>query len=291
MSGTEANLPAEPADRWALIEAAVADWLSAKGSRSDHTMRTYRDALARAARDLDIRTLARVTPGQAAALYRQWCDRYDLATANQTVSALSSFWRDQADAGRLPLLNPWVGFKRKKPPLATTKRVLSEDEVRRFFAAAPPGPERICTRFLYFTGARISGALALRWEDFREDANGVLVQLYEKGSRSRTVRVHPTAWAELQPLRAGKGRHDHVWDFSRQHAWHYMQKVAHRAGLADRIVSPHVLRHSHATHALAHGANLLEIQRNLGHKQLDTTRIYIDLSPGKGSEAYLPDDI
>lgn len=284
-------LPAESLDRWALIESVVADWLSVKGSRSERTMATYRAALARALRDLDIRSLARVTPGQAATLYRQWCDRYDLATANQTSSALSSFWADQAAAGRLPSANPWRAFRRKRPPLATTKRVLSEAELRRFFDAAPPGPERICCRFLYFTGARISGALGLRWDDFRQDADGTLVQLYEKGSKSRTVRVLPIAWHELQPLRAGKGPRDKVWDLSRQQVWHYMQKVAHRAGLADRIVSPHVLRHSHATHALAHGANLLEIQRNLGHKQLDTTRIYIDLSPGKGSEAYLPEDI
>ena len=68
-----------------------------------------------------------------------------------------------------------------------------------------------------------------------------------------------------------------------------MQEAARRAGLEHRIVSPHVLRHSHATHALEAGANLVAVKENLGHARLDTTQIYLNLRPGPRSEAYLED--
>ena len=67
-----------------------------------------------------------------------------------------------------------------------------------------------------------------------------------------------------------------------------MQKAAQAAGLADRIASPHVLRHCHATHALEAGANLFEVQEQLGHARLDTTRIYLHLAPGPRSGRFVP---
>lgn len=57
----------------------------------------------------------------------------------------------------------------------------------------------------------------------------------------------------------------------------------------DRVISPHVLRHSHASISLERGANIVQIQENLGHASLTTTQRYVHLAPGSRTEEFLPD--
>ncbi len=72
-------------------------------------------------------------------------------------------------------------------------------------------------------------------------------------------------------------------------AWHIVHRAAEGAGL-EKQVSPHWLRHAHATHALSHGAQPHVVQITLGHKSLATTSEYIHLLPGQNtSSSFLPD--
>jgi len=268
------------------INALARDWLAQKSVASPHTAATYRQAIVRATRDFTLDALPGMSRGQAAHWYTVWCSRYGVSTANVMAAALRTFWDDHAD--RLPAVNPWV-FRRKRPPDTTHQRVLTRREVERLFAATPPGPDRVLFLLLYRTGLRISEALALTWADFQIGPDGVRCTVYGKGGRSRTVFVMPDLWDALQTLPTAGQRQARLFPgITRSIAWKHLRQCAHRAGLRDRIVSPHVLRHSFATHALEGGANVVQVQQALGHKRLDTTQIYVNLRPGTEAWAAVP---
>jgi integrase/recombinase XerD len=72
---------------------------------------------------------------------------------------------------------------------------------------------------------------------------------------------------------------------SRQGCFNVVKATARRAGLEDRV-SPHVLRHSCATHMLEHGADIRVVQELLGHATLSTTQVYTKVSPRRLREAF-----
>jgi len=274
----------------------VAAWLAPLRTRSPHTAQTYGDALARAHDDI-VRAggLRNLTPEMAAALYDQWLTRYSPATAALTCAALSSFWRflERRRLVRGLPPNPWQEVRRRRPRDRRAERILTEAEVRALLAAASPHRDAVLFRFCYYTGARISEALGVRWEHFSRGQDGQwYCTLYGKGGKTRTVAIRPSLWASLATL-PGWGepahRRDRVWPITRKTAWAQLRRAAARAGLGGRIISPHVLRHCHATHALEHGAALPDVQAQLGHARLDTTATYLHLRPGRRSEAVLPE--
>ncbi len=162
--------------------------------------------------------------------------------------------------------------------------------------------DRALLQLLYATGARISEAVGLSIGDL--DLDGRLVRLYGKGGRERIVpfgsgaaealddwfstggraRLVPVRWrrrsdadAVFLNLRGGR--------LTRQAAWLVVKKYGERAGVADRL-SPHVLRHSCATHLLDHGADLRVVQELLGHVSISTTQVYTKVSQERLFDVY-----
>jgi integrase/recombinase XerD len=179
----------------------------------------------------------------------------------------------------------------------TLPRVLSEDEVDRLLAAcAPGGPmgarqraAQAAIEILYATGMRVSEMLALRRESLATDAPMLLVR--GKGGRERVVPLSDAARfaaAELVAERqaetgAGTPCAESPWLFAgrdprkpltRQGFDLILAEAARCAGIATDRVSPHVLRHSFASHMLARGADLRSLQMLLGHADIATTQIY-----------------
>ena len=155
---------------------------------------------------------------------------------------------------------------------------------------------------LYATGARISEAVGLSIGEIDLDAR--LVRLYGKGSKERIVpfgssaasalddwfspsgraRIVPARWrrrddAEAVFLNTRGGR------LTRQAAWQVIKKYGMKAGIGDQL-SPHVLRHSCATHLLDHGADLRVVQEMLGHASVSTTQIYTKVSQERLMDVY-----
>lgn len=155
---------------------------------------------------------------------------------------------------------------------------------------------------LYATGARISEAVGLSIGEIDLDAR--LVRLYGKGSKERIVpfgssaasaldewfspsgrvRIAPAQWrsrddAEAVFLNTRGGR------LTRQAAWQVIKKYGVRAGIGEEL-SPHVLRHSCATHLLDHGADLRVVQEMLGHVSISTTQIYTKVSQERLWDVY-----
>ncbi len=162
--------------------------------------------------------------------------------------------------------------------------------------------DRALLELLYATGARISEVVGLSIGDL--DVDQRLVRLYGKGSKERIVpfgsaaaealgewfsplgrvKMVPVQWARRNDaeavflnLRGGR--------LSRQAAWLVVKKYARRAGL-DESMSPHVLRHSCATHLLDHGADLRVVQEMLGHASISTTQLYTRVSQERLWDVY-----
>ena len=155
---------------------------------------------------------------------------------------------------------------------------------------------------LYATGARISEAVGLSIGEIDLDAR--LVRLYGKGAKERIVPFGSTAAAALDDWFSPSGRARIVPDqwrrrddaeavflntrggrLTRQAAWQMIKKYGRRAGIGDEL-SPHVLRHSCATHLLDHGADLRVVQEMLGHASISTTQIYTKVSQERLWDVY-----
>ncbi len=175
------------------------------------------------------------------------------------------------------------------PPrlLQQLPKVLSEAQVAALLAVpdttTPLGlRDKAMVELLYATGLRVSELVSLSLPQLRLDA-GFLVA-FGKGSKERIVPVGEAAerWLEryLSEVRLGlvAGRHDKVFanrfgkPLSRQGFWKILRNYGQQVGIKD--LSPHVLRHSFATHLLEHGADLRSVQAMLGHANVSTTQIY-----------------
>jgi len=147
--------------------------------------------------------------------------------------------------------------------------------------------DRALLELLYATGMRASECLGLRLEDINVTAG--YVTCTGKGRKQRLVPVGGEAllWtqrycAEVRPRlvrRRDAGRlfvNPRGLPLSRQSLWTIVRRAASRAGI-HRRVSPHVLRHSFASHLLEGGADLRAVQVMLGHADIGTTQIYTHL--------------
>ena len=204
----------------------------------------------------------------------------------RALSAIRGFYENLVTVGERKD-NPAVNLLPPKlwKPLP---KVLSEDEVEALLAAPDVGTplgarDRAMLELLYATGLRVSELVGLTLPQLRLDV-GFLIA-FGKGSKERVVPVGEQAemWVQryLREVRPGlvRGRHQAVFankdgdPMSRVGFWMLVKKHGLRAGIGAEI-SPHVLRHSFATHLLEHGADLRAVQAMLGHADISTTQIY-----------------
>lgn len=157
--------------------------------------------------------------------------------------------------------------------------------------------DRALLEVLYGTGARISEAVGLTVDDL-DRAEG-LVRLNGKGGKQRIVPVGSYAARAVEaylvrgrPALAGRGSgvpalflNARGGRLSRQSAWTVLQTAAARAGLGAHV-SPHVLRHSFATHLLDGGADVRVVQELLGHASVTTTQVYTLVTVERLREVY-----
>lgn len=266
-------------------------WRRGQAVRSTDTGQAYYSSVLRVEAEVLAKGAPYITPTDAQAMAAGWYATMAPATVNLTLAALGALWDSMAQDGLYRGPNPWRDhIRRRRPQTRVAARLLSPGEVERLVLAADPGIPRTFIRFLYATAARVSEAVQLRWENCRVEDGVAFCTLFGKGRKERTVRIRPFVWAEMcaLPTREAGPRY-RVFDVSRTGAWRIVRRAAEVAGFGDRGVSPHWLRHCHASHALNAGADIVRVQKMLGHARLDTTRIYAKLRPGPLSEDYLED--
>jgi integrase/recombinase XerD len=283
-------------------------WMSTERGRALNTVSAYRrdleqyciwlqerasslSAVQRA--DLDDFVHARRSGGAAA------------SSVARQLAAIRMFHRFLVEEGRRSD-DPSADVDGVKVP-AGIPHPLTEEEVGRLLGSvtgADPTSlrDRALLEFLYATGARISEVCGLSLSDLDRDAQ--LVRLFGKGSKERIVPYGRHAAAALalwlskhgrlrmEPMRwARRGDSDAVFlntrgrRLTRQSAWAIVDKHGERTGLSDKL-SPHVLRHSCATHLLDHGADLRVVQELLGHASISTTQVYTHVSQQRLLQVY-----
>jgi integrase/recombinase XerD len=141
---------------------------------------------------------------------------------------------------------------------------------------------------LYSCGLRVSELTGLPWRNV--DPHEALVKVLGKGNKERLIPVGEPAILlvrryvrEARPVFDPDGRSPALFisrrgrQMTRQNFWNRLREHASAAGIPGKV-SPHVLRHSFATHLLEHGADLRAVQAMLGHADLTTTQIYTHVS-------------
>jgi integrase/recombinase XerD len=162
----------------------------------------------------------------------------------------------------------------------------------------PGRRDRALLEFLYGTGARVSETVGVDLGDV--DLEDRLAKVTGKGSRQRLVPLGTKAveairfWLpDRMELVSRKTPGDPLFinlrggRLSRQGMFEIVKKHASRAGIERKRVSPHVLRHSAATHMVEAGADLRTVQEMLGHATISTTQVYTRVSPAHVMEIYV----
>lgn len=297
--------PAELAVERRVLDATNR-WLAARPGWTSHEYYREFDRLARwwKKRGEPLATLPLLTDADAQEFARYLVERMGPAGVSRTLAALSSLWRYLQTEG-LTDTNPWRPSNVPRPPVPdrTADRILSEEEVQRMIAAAEAPQERALVLLLYHTGLRISEAVRARWEHVHRTPYGWTLTVQGKGGKTRTVGISVEALRACLALHDAMGvapgspqarwllpGHSRDGHLARTSAERIIARVAKRAGVRSslRPVSPHWLRHAHATHALQRGADVATVRAQLGHADLRTTTRYLHAQPEVTSTDFLP---
>ncbi len=173
------------------------------------------------------------------------------------------------------------------------ERILPEETVIRMVTGEARPRNRALLRVLYGAGLRVSELTGLRWRDVSERDDTAQITVYGKGGKTRHVLLSAGTWEALLEIRGDAGPDDAVFRSSRgggpldaRQARRIVAAAALRAGI-DAKVSPHWLRHAHASHALDRGAAIHLVQATLGHSSVATTGRYLHARPTESSSKYL----
>jgi integrase/recombinase XerD len=273
--------------RW---RAPFLDYLRLECHHSLHTVAAYGRDLRRFERWLGSRCIPDLSIAELSN-YAAWLHDQQLAPASiaRHLVSLKMFFRYLQLEGVLrENLAELLGSQKlwQRVP-----EVMSPGRVDQFLRS--PGPEdalavrdRALLELMYATGCRASEVSQLTMEDVRLDARYCVC--HGKGDKQRIVPLSESAVAairtyvaELRPqLIAGAAREVN-WLFvsrsgrriRREGIWELVKKYARRCAAGVRV-SPHTLRHSFATHLLAGGADLRQVQELLGHANISTTQVY-----------------
>lgn len=275
-------------------------WLRVERGRASNTVASYRRDLARA--DAHLRagrsSLVGATGKDLAGFiaHLQASGEAAASTARR-LAALRMFF-GYLVSEEIVTVDPTAHLEGIRVAAGVPKPLTMEETERLLSSITGDEPrdvrDRALLEFLYATGARISEACGLNLDDL--DLRDRVVRLFGKGSKERVVPIGRVAAESLRAYleegaRAGlvpaswKSGQDRSAVFltntgrrlNRQKAWDVVRTAGRRAGV-DGEMSPHVLRHTCATHMLEHGADLRIVQEMLGHATISTTQIYTKVS-------------
>lgn len=231
------------------------------------------------------------------------------ASINRAISALTSFYLYLGI--EYEIANPMQAVERRKLTRKLPK-ALTVSEITSLIDATKRLDNPISLRdfalleLLYGTGARVSEVIGINLNDIAsstDDQSAVsTVKLRGKGSKERIVPIGSYAMKALseyltrtRPALAEKSKQKNAnaalflnsrgTRLSRVSAWQIVSDAADATGLRGKI-SPHVFRHSYATHLLDGGADIRVVQELLGHASVTTTQIYTLVTIDKVREAY-----
>jgi integrase/recombinase XerD len=304
-----------PDDELARLLAEHDDWLTVERGLAANSLAAYRRDLRRYAAFLRARgedDPARIDEDAVHAHVRHLESLVDddgrrvLAPASvaRALVAVRSFHRFCAREGLVDS-DPSEDVGAPRVPQGIPK-ALDEADVEQLLTAVTGNQplaqrDRALLELLYGTGIRISEAVGLDLSEL--DLEDGMVRVVGKGNKERVVPLGREAQRALAAylgdgrlaLRRTRASRPRDADavilnarggrISRQACWQIVRRAGERVALGERL-SPHVLRHSCATHMLDHGADLRVVQELLGHASISTTQVYTKVTPSRLRAVY-----
>lgn len=210
-----------------------------------------------------------------------------------------------------------VGSMVKVPKLKNVlaERIMSEEQVFTMLAKETNMRNHALLRLLYASGIRVSELCDLTWNDVQPYGDTGQITVFGKGDKTRAILLTKETYKELMQLHGdypstspvfrsrggGRGKSGRKLDPSQ--VARIVEQAAIRAKIATYIetvmkngkqvkqvhsrVSPHWMRHAHASHALENGASIALVKDTLGHGSIETTAGYTHARPGASSAQYL----
>jgi len=198
-----------------------------------------------------------------------------------------------------------IGAVVKLPKLENTlaERIMSEQQIAKMFALENSPRNHAILILLYRAGLRAEELCNLTWAKLQARAESGQVAVFGKGKKTRFVLLDRATWDEVMHLhtsfdtpdsyvfqsRQARSRTDHKGDNKRMDEsmiHRIVRTAATRAGIVANV-SPHWMRHAHATHSLERGAPITLVQDTLGHSSIETTAKYTHVRPNASSGQYL----
>lgn len=280
------------------------DHLSIERGFSDNTISSYKNDLLQYLDFLKKRGIAsfnQITNNDISSyIVKLKTSDLNATTINRKLASLKAFYRFLIHEGFIetdPIINlssSKIGFK--LPKFLTYQEVetlLNQPDIHTTLGLR----DKAMLEFLYATGVRVSELISLKTVDISLDIG--FARVFGKGSKERIVPLGQTAtnWIiryieEIRPLLIKKGdlndilflnrRGQHL---TRQRLWMIIKGYALLSGI-KKSISPHVIRHSFATHLLNNDADLRSVQEMLGHVDISTTQIYTHLNQARLKEVH-----
>ncbi len=229
------------------------------------------------------------------------------ASINRIESTLRTFFKYlQLEHG---LADPTLEIESSKAARRLPKALSVEDIIKLIAAALHEGQpitlrDQTMVELLYSSGARVSELIGINMADVSlvksEDGEITTLKLRGKGGKERVVplgafatkaideyktRIRPELAAKNSKANSALFLNSRGGRITRQSAWNIVLKAAESAGISQKV-TPHVFRHSYATHLLDGGADIRVVQELLGHASVTTTQIYTLITIDRVRESY-----
>ena len=273
-----------------------------------NSIAAYRRDLTKFAAFLNGRSLSEVDPETITKFETTLREaQLSVASINRVDSTLRSFFKHlQQEYG---YADPTLEISPKKSARRLPKALTIAQIVSMIDAALRDGQpitvrDQAMLELLYSSGARVSELIGINMNDLStiETDDGIIstLKLRGKGSKERIVplgsfaakalenylvRIRPELVAKSSKTTAALFLNSRGSRISRQSAWQMVLAAAEAAGVTEHV-SPHVFRHSYATHLLDGGADIRVVQELLGHASVTTTQIYTLITIDKVRESY-----
>jgi integrase/recombinase XerD len=203
------------------------------------------------------------------------------------LSSLRSFLQWLVREGQLPQADPlaWLDLPRRQRLLP---KLVSVTDMQRLLSAVTDATQHLQLTLLYATGLRVSELVSLRVGDV--DVAGQYVRCLGKRNKQRLIPLPAALVERLQRYRLQRQRLEHqqgLWGEpppTRYQVWQWLRQYGEAC--LGRVVTPHMVRHSFASHLLGNGADLRVVQELLGHADIVTTQLYTHVTSQQLERAY-----
>ena len=291
-----------------LAASSFLNHLQIERGLAANSIAAYRRDLEKFGLFLNGKNLREVTPELITAFESSLREaKLSVATVNRADSTLRSFFKHlQQEHGYADPTLEIAASKsaRRLPKALTIAQILSMIEAAHKTSEPITLRDQAMLELLYSSGARVSELIGINMNDLSkvqsDDGEITTLKLRGKGSKERIVplgsfatkaiddycvRIRPDLLAKNPKNNAALFLNSRGGRISRQSAWQMVLDAAAAAGITEHV-SPHVFRHSYATHLLDGGADIRVVQELLGHASVTTTQIYTLITIDKVRESY-----